>query len=695
MEQSRLKAIIPFPSIRAQLLIISLVVLVLPWIGVQTIRDMEKLLREQQVHNAMTTATTILNGLSPAIPLLVAHNEKLELTPKNSEVILSTLSGRIIIDGYADDWPDDRTRQHYNSRDALPEGKKDTQIAFDLSGFHQSRSLVLLLDISDDQLYQTSNPVHSPDEGDHILLGLGYDQASLRKYIISSNSPGWLSVIPLDNPDFPETRIQAEMQSRSGGYTIEISIPDYLSGHYVSLQVIDRDNDESTDSTIIGNTPVDDNTAGLLFGFMPEIKQQLATYRAPEQQIRLLDVRGNILAEDGEIHESRIDDSIGQKNILDHLHELLLLADAVVGEQDSKPYRMDDDFVRNSLNNQADHAFTRNAQGMGLLYVAVPVMIDNKLAGSLVIQQSTEAISGIRHQALLKIMLTSLSAMAIIVLVLLLYATLLIKRIRALNYQMQQAANDEGQLQHSIRTSLLNDELGELSRGMAIMVDRLQAYQQYLETMASKLSHELRTPLTVVQSSLENLQSESDELNNSPLIERANEGLKRLKIILANLTEASRLENALKTTEVESFNLCAVIEGCVKGYQQAFSETAFEFSSNTNDYAMRGSTDLIAQLLDKLVTNAIDFHTPGSVIKVIINKTKSGCELCVKNTGEPISEHIINTMFDSMVSARTTTTDTPHMGLGLYVVRLIATFHAGTVSVRNDEDRVSVCVLFG
>lgn|GEM_PF-4632046 len=83
MEQSRLKGLIPFPSIRTQLLVISLVVLVLPWIGVQTIRDMEQLLREQEVHVINTAATTILDGLPHVSSLISTHHRKLQETTGN------------------------------------------------------------------------------------------------------------------------------------------------------------------------------------------------------------------------------------------------------------------------------------------------------------------------------------------------------------------------------------------------------------------------------------------------------------------------------------------------------------------------------------------------------------------------------------------------------------------------------------
>jgi dedicated sortase system histidine kinase len=696
MEQSRLKARIPFPSIRAQLLIISLVVLVLPWIGVQTIRDMETLLREQQVHQTMIMATTITDGLTPVMSWIESHNSRLQQTPADSEIILSQTNQSIVIDGYADDWPTDRIRQQYDSESALRSGRDDTVIEATLSSYQQNRSLILLIDISDDSLYQTRNPLQSPRDGDHVLLGLADRDGRLRQYIISSNSPGWLSVIPVDASGLQETRIQAEMQARSGGYTLEIAIPDYLSSELMSIHIVDRDNDDRADIAIIGNVPLDITiTPGLVFGHIIDISQQLEHYRARGQRLSLVDRRGNILARNGEIHSEADVDSSVDKALLERLQDMLLLADTVTGQDDMLPYRLQDDYVNNALNNQADYQYSRDNAGTGLLSVATPLLIDGQPpVAALIIQQSTDAISGIRYQALFNITLTSLSAMAIVIVVLLAYATILIKRIRSLNRQMQSSVSDDGRLSDRLKVSLIDDEIGELNRGMVMMIERLQSYQQYLESMASKLSHELRTPLTVVQSSLENLQSESDQLSQHPLISRAQDGLARLKMILANLTEASRLENALKTTGVELFDLCAVIDGCVKGYQQAFPAITFEYSSDVENVKLRGSAELMAQLMDKLVGNAMDFHRPGTPVNIRISNTHNGCQLSVCNQGEPIPEGIINTMFDSMVSARAGTTNTPHMGLGLYIVRLIAAYHGATPVAKNTDGEVCVCVLF-
>jgi signal transduction histidine kinase len=287
-----------------------------------------------------------------------------------------------------------------------------------------------------------------------------------------------------------------------------------------------------------------------------------------------------------------------------------------------------------------------------------------------------------------------MSAIAVIAIVLLLYATVLIRRVRRLNRQLQETVSDDGRLSQHIKASILGDEIGELNRGISSMIDRLQSYQQYLETMAGKLSHELRTPLTVVQSSLENLQTGNEDLSSSPQIARAHEGLNRLKVILSSLTEASRLENALKTTDIEQFELPAVIESCVSGYQQAFPDVRFEYHTDLESFGLAGSGDLIAQLMDKLVSNAIDFHEQDTAIIISVVQTSDGCRLCVQNQGETIPQQISATLFDSMVSDRKSTDATPHLGLGLYIVRLIANFHGGTPAIFSKDGLTRVCVEF-
>ena len=51
-----------------------------------------------------------------------------------------------------------------------------------------------------------------------------------------------------------------------------------------------------------------------------------------------------------------------------------------------------------------------------------------------------------------------------------------------------------------------------------------------------------------------------------------------------------------------------------------------------------------------------------------------------------------NRLFESLVTSRSSVNGKPHLGLGLYIVRLIADFHRGTVTATNLPDDTGVAV---
>jgi len=226
------------------------------------------------------------------------------------------------------------------------------------------------------------------------------------------------------------------------------------------------------------------------------------------------------------------------------------------------------------------------------------------------------------------------------------------------------------------------DELGDLSRSFSAMFGKLSQHHTYLESMASRLSHELRTPIAVVRSSLENLRLAPE--NARVYIERAEEGLKRLSTILTRMIEATRLEQSLASVERERFDLAAVVGGCVEGYRLAYPGQGFELDLPGSPAMVSGSPDLAEQLLDKLVANAVDFSLAGAPVRVSLTTTDGAAAVAVRNQGPPLPESLSGKLFDSMVSLRADRGGgEPHLGLGLYVARLIAEFHGGAIGAEN------------
>ena len=90
-----------------------------------------------------------------------------------------------------------------------------------------------------------------------------------------------------------------------------------------------------------------------------------------------------------------------------------------------------------------------------------------------------------------------------------------------------------------------------------------------------------------------------------------------------------------------------------------------------------GSDELVAQLLDKLVDNAVSFAAASSRVDVVLAAAGNEIVLSVTNVGPKLPARMRGRLFDSLVSIREQRDGRPHLGLGLHIVALVADFHGG------------------
>jgi len=328
-----------------------------------------------------------------------------------------------------------------------------------------------------------------------------------------------------------------------------------------------------------------------------------------------------------------------------------------------------------------------------ILEAAYPIVAEGQVLGAVIVDQNMNGIRTFRNQALETLFDTMLGILLLTMTALFLFATSLSSRIRGLRNQAEKIIDDSGRITNTIAASRSADEIGDLSRSFASIVDRLSQYTHYLENMSSRLSHELRTPVTVVRSSLENLSLVSEEEDAQIYIQRAEEGISRLNLILTNMSEASRLEQILQSSDKEKTDIGKVIDACVQEYQQIYPGIEFESKISLSPVRIMGNADYIAQLMDKLIANAVEFSTPGKAIRVACYADNGEAVVSVANSGPYLDHAMKDRIFDSMVSLRPEGKKTqPHLGMGLHIARMIAEFHKGYIEADNliEEEGVMV-----
>jgi signal transduction histidine kinase len=93
--------------------------------------------------------------------------------------------------------------------------------------------------------------------------------------------------------------------------------------------------------------------------------------------------------------------------------------------------------------------------------------------------------------------------------------------------------------------------------------------------------------------------------------------------------------------------------------------------------------------MDKLISNAIDFHQPNTAITIELELANGKTlNIMVRNQGPQVPENEIPRLFHTMQSSRKSNKSQIHLGLGLYLVRLIAEFHGGNAWMQNEAGGV-------
>ena len=322
-----------------------------------------------------------------------------------------------------------------------------------------------------------------------------------------------------------------------------------------------------------------------------------------------------------------------------------------------------------------------------ILAASYPVWDGEQVVAAVVAEETTNRIRSVYNRAMEQVVAVTLIAFALGALTLLLFASRLSTRLRRLRDEADAAIDSQGRVTRVIAGSSARDEIGDLSRSVSTMLARLAQYTNYLENMAGRLSHELRTPVAVVRSSLENLRLHPADAD--VYVTRAEEGLKRLDTILTRMSEATRLEQLVRKEERERFDAREVVRGSAGGY--TFGK--FEVDVPDAPVWLLGAPDLYAQMLDKLAANAADFSTSDEPIRIRLEARGANAVLTVSNRGPRLPEAMAGKLFESMVSVRSSKSGAePHLGLGLYIVRLIAEFHGGTAQAMDREDGSGVVV---
>lgn len=224
-----------------------------------------------------------------------------------------------------------------------------------------------------------------------------------------------------------------------------------------------------------------------------------------------------------------------------------------------------------------------------------------------------------------------------------------------------------------------DEELSIVNANLVEQSNSLKRSNEDLKSFAYSASHDLQEPLRTVSNYLYLfLRKHSDLLNEDELtyILKANESTERMKTLIQDLLEYSRISTRGK--EFETINFSTMIEFVEGNLKYMIDETSasIEYSSLPDVY---GDFSQIVQLFQNIIQNAMKYKSDSDpVITVTATKEKDRVHFSITDNGIGIKPEYRSRIFEIFKRLHTRDEYSGN-GVGLSLCKKIVERHQGTI----------------
>lgn len=207
------------------------------------------------------------------------------------------------------------------------------------------------------------------------------------------------------------------------------------------------------------------------------------------------------------------------------------------------------------------------------------------------------------------------------------------------------------------------------------------------ECFISNASHELKTPLTVILSNAEMLSNtdfaSTPEQQNTRIHFIKSEA-QRMKKLVEKMLQLTKYDSILISEKLSKTDLSFIVNNTLLTYEPLIYDNGKELISKVeNGIYIYGNTDILIQLINILLDNAVKYSSEKSRITAILSVTaKRKAVLSITSIGMPISSSDYQAIFQRFYRAEPS--KAAGYGLGLSIAHAIVTKLQGKIWVNSD-----------
>jgi len=254
-------------------------------------------------------------------------------------------------------------------------------------------------------------------------------------------------------------------------------------------------------------------------------------------------------------------------------------------------------------------------------------------------------------------------------------------------YAIQPPMGDK--LYISINAAPIRGDDGLLLGGIGTFMDvtNRRMVTQQKDDFISVASHELKTPLTTLKATLQILTKMHEDVTDtkralqSSMFEQANRSLNKVNTLVADLLNASRMNDGHLILDKKSFNITDLINDCCEHIKIGGYEIIVD---GDKGLMVTGDPDKIDQVLVNFVNNAVKYAPQSKIIHIRVEKSAEKVRVSVIDFGPGIPLNKREQLFDRYFRVDSSGLQYSGLGLGLYINAEIIKRHDGEIGVESD-----------
>jgi len=215
-------------------------------------------------------------------------------------------------------------------------------------------------------------------------------------------------------------------------------------------------------------------------------------------------------------------------------------------------------------------------------------------------------------------------------------------------------------------------------------VTETRLLEELKEDYVRALSHDLRSPLTMLIAQGQMLSRELEKKGLRCESRQTDDILRtaeRMNLMIEDLSESMRLESGQFRIHKEPLDACAVVRDVVS---RARIVSSSNLIIDVPDVPAMIVADgpRVERCIINLLSNAVKYSPAGSAIRVSLSFDRAQVHITVSDNGPGIDPEDLPHIFQRFYRGKAGT-GSDGLGLGLYVSRLTAEAHGGTIGVKS------------